>query len=478
MTGAFRVAVDEWRYWLRSRLAVVGLITVGMLVVSVAILTAVRMSQEAELRQQHQQAAVDRFLSQPDRHPHRMVHYGHYVFRRPGPLSMIDPGVDVVAGTSLFLEGHRQNTATFAAAQAGAITGGLGLLTTALLYQLLIPLLFIALGHGVLVREREAGTLTTLLSMGLSVRALACGKALALMGLVAIVGLPLVVVAAVSVALGEPVVTAAGLLGSYLVYLSLWASAVFVASALIRQRRSVLAALVGGWFTVTLVVPRVGVVLARAGAPADGHIEQSLRMKSELKKAGNPHNPADPAFAKLRDGLLAKYNAASVDQLPVNLRGVVASVGEENISKILRRNAEHRMTQESDQLDRLSWFGWLSPTVSLALASRALAGTDLSTHHRFLTEGETLRFDFVQALNRLHTTELAYADDAQRSRDPAAEKRTRISADNWSLLKEFDFKLTNPSERLSLVRSSWLMLCFWALAMLGLSVVSLRGLQP
>ena len=49
-----------------------------------------------------------------------MVHYGHYVFRTPAPLARFDPGLDAVTGQSIFLEGHRQNTAMFAASGASA----------------------------------------------------------------------------------------------------------------------------------------------------------------------------------------------------------------------------------------------------------------------------------------------------------------------------------------------------------------------
>mgnify|MGYP002129840370 CR=1 FL=1 len=55
---------------------------------------------EALLAQAEAEAA---FLSQPARHPHRMVHYGHYVLRTPAPLALFDPLPDgqlgvVIAG--------------------------------------------------------------------------------------------------------------------------------------------------------------------------------------------------------------------------------------------------------------------------------------------------------------------------------------------------------------------------------------------
>ena len=115
-----------------------------------------------------QEQSEETFLSQPDRHPHRMVHYGHYVFRAPPPLALFDPGVDAVTGQSLFLEGHRQNSAMFADARAEARTGGFGTLSPAKIYHLFLPLLIIALGHAVILRERETRTLGPLLSQGVS----------------------------------------------------------------------------------------------------------------------------------------------------------------------------------------------------------------------------------------------------------------------------------------------------------------------
>ena len=162
MNRIFSIAREESRLWLRSRLALGTLLIFGLLLGTTSIATSLRMSEEHRERSEQQALAEETFLSQPDRHPHRMVHYGHYVFRTPPPLAMIDPGVDSVTGQSIFLEGHRQNTAMFADARAGADLGGFQGLTAALVYQLFVPLLLIAIGHGVFIREREENTLAPL----------------------------------------------------------------------------------------------------------------------------------------------------------------------------------------------------------------------------------------------------------------------------------------------------------------------------
>ena len=96
----FAIARAELQLWLRSRLALSTFLIFALLLTSTGVATALRMSNEHQERTEQQAIAEETFLSQPDRHPHRMVHYGHYVFRVPPPLAMIDPGVDSVTGAS------------------------------------------------------------------------------------------------------------------------------------------------------------------------------------------------------------------------------------------------------------------------------------------------------------------------------------------------------------------------------------------
>ena len=190
MRMSLRIAKEEWRQWLRSRLAIISLAVFTLLLLFTTALTMIN-AQEARHERLHlQEQSEETFLSQPDRHPHRMVHYGHYVFRAPPPLAMFDPGVDTVTGQSMFLEGHRQNSAMFADVRAEARTGGFGALSPAKIYHLFLPLLIIALGHAAVLREREARTLGPLLSQGISGPQLYGGKLLALTALIGVLSLP------------------------------------------------------------------------------------------------------------------------------------------------------------------------------------------------------------------------------------------------------------------------------------------------
>ncbi|MEL7371910.1 MAG: DUF3526 domain-containing protein, partial [Myxococcota bacterium] len=163
-----------------------------------------------------------------------------------------------------------------------------------------------------------------------------------------------------------------------------------------------------------------------------------------------------------------------VEDLPVNIRGLVAEAGEAALTEVLNRHADVRMAREIDQVRGLTAFGWLSPTVAVAAASRTLAGTNLAAHHRFLREAEALRLEFVQRLNRLHANKLAYRDDIQRSNNPEAERRTRVDPQNWSLLRNFTFVRATPSARIASTIEPWLMLALWIFAALAACLIAAR----
>lgn len=478
MKALFTIAGAEWRYWLRSRLALGGAVLLAGLLFATTVVTTLRMQGEAADRAHHQAEAEAAFLSQPARHPHRMVHYGHYVFRAPAPLALFDPGLDMVTGQSIFLEGHRQNTAMFAASGASADLGGFSWLSPAMAYQLFAPLLVILLGHGLIVREREAATLATLLAQGTPGRVLLAGKALALLSFVMVLLVPLAVCAGLALRAGEQPLAAWALFGAYLLYLVVWAALALLASALLRRRSAVLATLATLWIALILVLPAVAASWASNAAPMVGKLETELAMLSELRKLGDGHNANDPAFAQLRADLLAKHGVQRVEDLPVNLRGVVAQVGEQKLTETLNRHARAQAAAETRQAAALAGQGWFTPLLAVAEASRAVAGTDLAHHHRFLQEAEALRYAFVQGLNKLHAEKLAYSDDVRRSGDALAEERTRVDATNWQLLERFRFEPDTAGSRIAQAGPQWLMLCAWCVILVGMGFWAGGRLKP
>lgn len=467
MKPLLAIAGAEWRYWLRSRLALCGALLLLGLLVATTVVNALRMQDEAAHRARHQAEAEAAFLAQPARHPHRMVHYGHYVFRTPAPLAGFDPGLDPVTGRSIFLEGHRQNTAMFAESGASADLGALSWLSPATVYQLFAPLLVILLGHGLIARERESATLAPLLAQGTPGRVLVAGKALALLAFVALLLLPLVLGAGLAVRAGDSPLAALALVGAYLLYLTIWGALTVLASALTRRRSAALASLVSVWIALTLVLPALAASWAARAEPMAGKLETDLAMLTDLRQLGDGHNANDPAFARLRADLLARHGVQRVEDLPVNLRGVVAQVAEQRLTATLNAYAQAQMATESRQAAALAAQGWLTPLLAVAEASRAVAGTDLAHHHRFLRDAEALRYAFVQGLNRIHAEKLAYSDDVRRSADSVAEERTRVDAANWRLLQRFRFEPDDAGTRIARAAAQWAMLGLWCVVLAG-----------
>ncbi|WP_108811849.1 DUF3526 domain-containing protein [Sphingorhabdus sp. Alg231-15] len=477
MSIMFRIAKEEWRLWLRSKVIVVATLIVATLLAVTSMLTVNRVANEQSQRLAQQVAAEETFFAQPDRHPHRMVHYGHYAFRPPPPLAAFEPGVDAVTGQSIFLEGHRQNTAMFADTKAAADLGGFASLTPANLYQLLLPLLLIVLGHALLLRERESGTLAVILAQGQSGVSLAMGKALALLAVIVIFMLPLIAVAAHSVVQGEKALAAASLVGSYFLYLCVWGAIVLAASIILKQRAVSLGALIFIWLFAALIVPRFAINASSAAIDAPGKIESDLVMLAEQRKLGDGHNAADPAFQRLQKEVLEQYAVENVEDLPINWRGVVASFSEAELTDLLNSYAENRMEREANQSGLFNLFGLASPTIAVGSVSRTLAGTDLATHHRFLRESEALRFDFVQSLNAVHANELSYADDLNRSSDPEAERRTRVNSAAWRVLDEFRFAPDSAADRVNRASFPFAMLMTWLILVSAIAFFAARKVR-
>lgn len=461
------VAKEEWRFWLRSKLALASAALFLMLLIVTVVITTLRVAGERYEREHHQAEAESTFLAQPDRHPHRMVHYGHYVFRTPAPLAAFDPGLDAVTGQSMFLEGHRQNSATFAASSASADIGGFSTLTPALVYQFFAPLLIILLGHGAIVRERESSTLAPLVAQGVSGLTLLRGKALALSGAIGIMLVPLMASSLMAIGRGEAFAAAFLMIVVYGLYLAVWGLLALLVSVLAKSRTTALTALTALWLAFTLLVPSLAVNNTARALPIPGQLETSLDMLAEMRSLGDGHNAADPAFARLRADLLEEYGVEAVEELPVNLRGVVAEYSEAELTKTLNRYAQMRMEKELAQAELLARHGWLTPVLATAQASRAIAATDLRNYQRFLTEAEALRFDFVQGLNRAHAEALSYSDDINRSNNEEASQRARVDAENWKVLDEFRFEPPSAAARAQYALPSVLALLVWLCGLLA-----------
>jgi ABC-2 type transport system permease protein len=180
MSAIRLIAQDELRLMRRNQVAMLGLLMLIALSVIAALSSIAHRDNSDQMRARFQASADLEFDGQPARHPHRMVHYGHFVFRPLPALAAFDPGVDGYTGNTIYLEGHRQNSANFGDVRQSSLLMRFGQLTPAFVLQALAPLVLIFIGFGIVARERERGTIRQLQTHGASARQILGGKALAL----------------------------------------------------------------------------------------------------------------------------------------------------------------------------------------------------------------------------------------------------------------------------------------------------------
>lgn len=473
MQTALTIAVQEWCYWLRTKLAAsIALLALLLICISV-VSTANQVATEKSTRESLQIKAEETFRDQPARHPHRMVHYGHYVFRTPTALAALDPGVDPFTGTVMFLEGHRQNSATFSPSYDGAQAGPFSRLTPALTYQLLVPLVLIVMGFGVVSREREAATDRQLVTSGISPVSIWLGKTLALSSVALLLLLPMlagVIFFENSWSIGL------GFFILYLLYLLVWVLIITAVSTWSQRASVSLLLLLAVWLVLCTLLPRVVASAANATISTASQIESDMDLIVALRAIGDGHNANDPAFNRLRANLLEEYGVEDVEDLPINFRGAVAQASEAELSAIMNEYAEKRIENQVAQTQFVKTFEFISPYIALQSASMIAAGTDGKTHHRFLKEAEEIRYEFVQGLNDAHQTELAYVDDINRNNDADSGRRARVSTENWRVLNNFRFEADPTEARLQRLNGGIVVILAWIILLALIGVLGARRL--
>jgi ABC-2 type transport system permease protein len=479
MSAITLIASDEVRYWRRSKIAWSVLVTLLLISICAALVSNAEVSRRTDERLAQQSEADAIFQAQPDRHPHRMVHYGHYVYRTVSPLAVIDAGIDSMVGTSMFLEGHRQNSATFAAAKETGLLARFGSFSPAFALQALAPLLLIICGFSSVTREKENKTLYQLIGQGVSNSSLLLGKSLALWALALLALLPLLLLG--FSASGDQISgfrqSFYSMAFGYLIYLSIWVLLIVSVSALLRTSTQSLSCLLCLWIITVVLMPRVASEVAGRSIASPSQVETSLRVAQTMRTGGDSHEIEDVAFADLRSLTLAEYDVEKIEDLPFNYRGLVALRGEEADTEILKQFAQERMELELEQKSISDSFALLSPVVAIRSYSMALAGTALQDHHHFLRAAENYRYNMVQTFNRLQMSEMTLAEDLARNNDDESSQLTRVDSSHWTEMPVFELQRLDHDLRWQAASQSGFTMGLWLLAAFFLLLFSGRRLH-
>ena len=431
----------EWLFLYRRRVVVVGLVLL-ILASIVSMFFSVQQYQRYEKQRIELQNMVDStFDTQPNRHPHRMVHFGQFVFKPLDVLASFDIGITDYTGQLVYLEGHRQNTANFGDVRQSSILVRFGQFTPAMVWQILAPLLLILVGFSLMARERESGMLCILRTLSVKPSTLIFGKLITLLGIVGIILTPLLLGLGYCVIFFEaPLLTALMIFLSYTVYLVFWAVCIIIISASCVHTKTALVSLLSFWLFMVIVLPRVASTLSTITHPLPDKTTTDFVIARQLDAMGDSHNPDDPYFNDFKASVLKQYQVSRIEDLPFNYKGLLAIEGEKQMSLIFNQSIEAQslmLLRQNQLADLLQLY---NPALSIRKLSMILAGTELEMHDHFLKQAEDYRYNLIQALNQLQLSTLTYADDRNRNKDAEAARRVRLDPTYWKKMPDFTFQ--------------------------------------
>jgi ABC-2 type transport system permease protein len=418
------------------------------------------------------------WLAKPDKHPHRMAHYGYLAFREKHELSFFDFGIESFAGVSIFLEAHKQNTVNFS--EAGFSNGMLrfGEISVAMVLQLLVPLLIFFLGYNSISAERESGTLKILLCQNVSWKQLLWGKTLGIIGVCLSIFIPLMLLTILLWASlshwqisSDASLRLMVLIFSYAIYFFIVSVITVLVSAFARSSKSALTTLLACWIFFMVIMPRITQAIGVKIYPSPSKIEFADAITIDIHKQGDSHNPDDPHYAAIKDSLLKTYGVTDVKKLPFNYGGYIMAEGEKITSKIYSNHQKelNKIFEKQNSITMVA--GFMNPYLSLKHISMAITASDFNTFVDFQNQAEAYRYQLAQKMNKLQIDKISNIAPGE------GEKPLAISKANWAEQPDFNYHFG----KLSLVITNELLalsaLTCWLLATVMLLQYTTRWIK-
>ena len=415
----------------------------------------------------YKQMVREQWLAKPDKHPHRMAHYGYLAFREKHELSFFDFGIESFAGVSIFLEAHKQNTVNFS--EAGFSNGMLrfGEISVAMVLQLLVPLLIIFLGYNCISAERESGTLKILLCQNVSWKNLLWGKTLGIIGVCLSIFIPLMVLTILLWASlsnwnvnADAALRLIILVLSYAVYFFIVSAITVLVSAFQRSSKTALTTLLACWIFFMVIMHRITQAIGTKIHPAPAKIEFADAIAEDIQKQGDSHDPNDPHYAAIKDSLLRVYRVDDVKKLPFNYGGYIMAEGEK-ITSTIYSDHQRELNQTFKRQNSITAFaGLLNPYLSLKQISMALTAADFNTYIDFQRQAESYRYRLAQKMNKLQVDKISNVAPGEH------DKPLAISRSNWAEQPDFNYSFSKVDRVMANELMALASLLIWLLASL------------
>jgi|TARA_B110000027_G_scaffold95143_1_gene100434 ABC-2 type transport system permease protein len=409
--------------------------------------------------------------SNPDKHPHRMAHYGSFALRKKHVLSGFDLGMENFVGNAVFLEAHKQNTVNFSEASMSTGLLRFGEVSLAMLLKVIIPLLIFYLGFATIAKERENGTLKLLIGQGITRKEIVFGKWLGLWSLSLIFLFTVFLVVLFFVLIGshdhlhsDTLIRYFVLLLSYLLFFGILSAITILISAFSKTAKGALVKLLGIWLLFVIIMPKSLQAIGYYFYPTPSKIEMETAVEHDLTKLGDSHNPDDPHFKALKDSVLLAHNVQKVDDLPFNYGGFIMAQGEKLSTAVYLDHQErlYEVYTQQNNVERYSAF--INPYTAIKNLSMAFSGTDFKSYLHFKSKAEAYRFKLAQDMNQLQMDFIP---------NKGKEGPSKISNKYWKEFPPFEYKFLAITKVFKNEVISILALCLWGfLVIFGLSRLS------
>lgn len=415
-----------------------------------------------ETSQKYQQQSYQDWLSNPDKNPHRMAHYGNFAFRESSPLSVFEFGMESFFGNAIFLEAHKQNTANFSEASFSNSMLRFGEISTAMVFQILLPLLIFFLGFNTIAAERENGTLKLHLSQGINWKQLLLGKMLGIASILMMLFVPaLLLIILIWFLLQNFTITLDETLkiilfmGFHFIYLLFFCVIAVLVSAASKTSKKALISLIGIWLLFTIILPRGTQALGAYFYEAPSKVQFNSQIENDIIKAGDSHNPDDLHFKTIKDSLLRLYKVDSVKKLPFNYSGFIMTEGEKISSKIYNKHLDTLLQVYAKQNRFSKAVSFLNPYIAIKNLSMGLSNTDYDSYINFQKQAEAYRYGMAQKMNGL---QMKYISNEKQK---PTDKPYIIDKEHWAEVSEFHYKPTGILQVLKNEIISIISIFFW-----------------
>lgn len=478
MKTLFIISCRTWKTAFQNRATLILTIILGLALGVATLIGWQNFNIQQAQRLKYKEIVRQKWLSKPDKHPHRMAHYGYLAFRDKHELSFFDFGIESFAGVSIFLEAHKQNTVNFS--EAGFSNGMLrfGEMSVAMVLQLLVPLLIFFLGYNSISAEREAGTLKILLCQGVSWRELLSGKVLGIIGVsfslfIPVILLTIVLWAALSnwQVSADAAIRLCLLISAYAVYFIICSGIAVLVSAFHQSSKAALTTLLVLWVVFTIVMPRITQAIGVKVYPSPSKIEFTAAIASDLQKQGDSHNPDDPHYAQFKADVLKKYKVDEVQKLPFNYGGYVMAEGERISAGIYNQHQGELNKIYEAQNSFAVAAGYFNPFLAIKNLSMALTASDFNTYMDFQQQAEAYRYQLAQHMNQLQIEKISNKKHREK------EKAASISHTHWAEQPDFQYVFKPVSWVIAGQMSTILSLLCWFAVVLAALAISSRWIK-